>query len=383
MLMNAAALHVPHIPRHFQPFTRFTARHARRAAVVASALCLLGASGCSFLGPHQLRADQVDYERALGDAKKREMLATIVGLRFGDSPSFVAVSQIIAAYSFGAQVGPTLELGSGADPNFAQASGNVSYSNHPTFTFTPTTGESYAQAYIRPLPATLMLPLADSGVPIDLLLRLGVQSIGGLQNEAPLGGPFADGSPGFFELLRDLRRLQLAGELTFKYSTTPDHVGHVSMILGGSSNGNAEASNADLTQVRSLLHLAPNANEYEMVYGDAAPGGRQVTMVTRSVLGILSNLGAQIDVPPEDVQKGATTPTVKLIGGETRPTVIVHVGKKAPPDVYAAVGYHGYEYWITTEDFDSKYAMTVLQNLIALAQATQDSKAPIVTIPAS
>lgn len=362
---------------------RFAARKVHCAAGLAVTLCLFAASGCSLIGPHQLRADQVDYERALGDAKKREMLATIVELRFGDAPSFVAVSQIIAAYSFGVQAGPTFEIGSDAAPNYAQATGNLSYSNHPTFTFTPTTGEAYAQAYIRPLPATLMLPLADSGIPIDLLLRLGVQSIGGLQNAAPLGGPLADGSPDFFELLRALRRLQLAGRLTFEYTETPDHVGHVTMMLGGGPEGDAHAGSSDLTLVRRLLHLTPNQRAYRVVYGDATAGRGQLAMVTRSVLGIFSNLGAQIDVPTSDVQRGSTTSTVKLIGGETRPTVVVHVGKRAPSDVYAETEYHGYVYWIAEEDFDSKYALTVLQNLIALAQASQGQNSPVVTIPAS
>jgi hypothetical protein len=73
---------------------------------------------------------------------------------------------------------------------------------------------------------------------------------------------------------------------------------------------------------------------------------------------------------------------VHLVGGETRPTIVVHVGKKAPADAYASIDYHGATYWIDNDDFDSKYALTVLQNLIALSQANQDQKAPILTVPA-
>jgi hypothetical protein len=53
-----------------------------------------------------------------------------------------------------------------------------------------------------------------------------------------------------------------------------------------------------------------------------------------------------------------------------------------PKNAYAVITYRGSTYWIDNNDFDSKYAMTVLQNLIALAQANQDQKAPILTIPA-
>jgi hypothetical protein len=341
---------------------------------------LLG--GCVTAGPTRLRADQVAYERALGDAKKREMLATIIGLRYGDSPSFVAVSQIIAAYNFDVSGGPTLNLSSGATPSFAQASGTATYANHPTFTFTPVTGDAYASAYIRPLPTTLVLPLAESGIPIDLLLRLAVQSVGGLQNGTPLGGPNSDGTPGFFELLRAMRSLQLAGELTFQYKEV-DKVPQITLTLGGAQSDQPAANNADIATMRRLLHLSPKAHEYSVT--ESASGGTagtSVTMVTRSVLGILSNLGSQIEVPDEAIHNGSTKPTVRLIGGETRPTVVVHVGQQAPDNAYVTEQYGGAVYWIERNDFDSKYAFTVVQNLIALAEANQDTKTPIVTIPA-
>ncbi len=123
----------------------------RKALVSALACVSIAVTGCAGIGPNRLKADQVDYARALGDAKKREILAAIVGLRFADSPAFLSVSQIIAAYTFDATAGATLNAGSGADPDYALANGSVSYSNHPTFTFTPTTGQAFATAYIRPL----------------------------------------------------------------------------------------------------------------------------------------------------------------------------------------------------------------------------------------
>jgi hypothetical protein len=101
------------------------------------------------------------------------------------------------------------------------------------------------------------------------------------------------------------------------------------------------------------------------------------------VLGILTDLGAQIDVPAASVASGATKATVGLIGGETRPTIAVHSGPTAPADAYVAIPFENTAYWIDSNDFDSKYAFTVVQDLMALAEADTSSKAPIVTIPAS
>ena len=138
-----------------------------------------------------------------------------------------------------------------------------------------------------------------------------------------------------------------------------------------------------IARVRELLHLAADTRTYQIVYGPSAQGGNRIPMVTRSVLAILTNIGAQIQVPDSAVKAGATKPTVGLIGGETRPIIIVHQGPKAPADAYVAIDYADTTYWVERDDFDSKYAFTVLQNLMALAQADTSSKAPVVTIPAN
>ncbi|SAL03763.1 hypothetical protein [Caballeronia ptereochthonis] len=372
----------------------------RKALSIAIISVSFLAAGCAGIGPGRLKADQVDYARALGDAKKREILAAIVGLRFADAPSFLTVSSIIAAYTFDATGGAILNAGSGAQPNYAQATGSVSYSNHPTFTFTPTTGDAYASAYIRPLSPTLVMPLAESGIPIDLLLRITAQSISGLQNGTALGGPNAAGSSEFFLLLRVLRRLQLAGELNIESRNTDDDKGDkgdgkrqgnkgnnadkggVFITLGATRSGASKEVADDLALVRKLLHLSPKMKTYEIVYGQAADHDR-IPMVTRSVLGILTDLGAQISVPSDQVGNGATKPTIGLIGGETRPTIIVKTGEKPPQDAYVSVLYDKSSYWIDRGDFDSKYAFTVVQNLMALAEVTDTTKSPIVTIPAN
>ncbi|HEY1997559.1 hypothetical protein [Paraburkholderia sp.] len=358
-----------------------------KTASVLAALCAAClTTACVHIGPSRLRADQVDYARALGDAKKRAILAAIVGLRYGDAPAFLTVSSIIAAYSFDATAGATANVGSGSEPNYALANGSVSYSNHPTFTFTPTTGEAFASAYIRPLAPELVLPLAEGGVPIDLLLRITAQSIGGLQNGNALGGDNSAGAPGFFELLQALRRLQLAGELNVESRQEDAKSGtknSVYLAMGATTSGDSPQIAVDLTRVRQLLHLAPNTRTYQIVYGPSSQHGDRIPMVTRSVLGILTDLGAQVQVPTEQISNGSTKPTVGLIGGETRPTIIVHSGPKPSPNAYVLVQYGAYTYWVERNDFDSKYAFTVVQNLMALAEADTTSKAPVVTIPAN
>ncbi len=350
--------------------------------LLSSLLCASLLLGCSSFGSKRLEHDQVDYARAIDRAQKRQTLANIVALRYADTPTFLPVTQVIAAYSFEGSVSGSISGIIGGD---ADASGTVGagagYSNRPTFTFSPVNGEEFAQSYIRPLSPALVLPLAQSGVPIDLLLRIVAQSVGDLHNSAALSGPSSAGSAGFFEMIHLLRSLQLKGALTVRFAR--DDSGNRVFLAIDPTHSDDDEIRKQARRVQQLLHLQDADNEFEIVYGAAPKDRKAISIVTRSVLGILTELGAQIDVPEADVNDQATVATVRMIGVETRPTIAIHVGESAPKDAYATIRYGQHDYWIERRDFDSKFAFSVVQNLMALAESSQNGKVPIVTIPAN
>ena len=49
--------------------------------------------------------------------------------------------------------------------------------------------------------------------------------------------------------------------------------------------------------------------------------------------------------------------------------IVVHVANKAPGDAFVAIDYGGQAYWIDPNDFDSKFAFSLLEDLIALAES--------------
>jgi hypothetical protein len=86
-------------------------------------------------------------------------------------------------------------------------SGTASAQLQQSPTFQPLSGAQFAQSFIRPLAPADLLSLAMSGMPVDVLFRLGVQSVNGLSNAVALTRQTgAAGSPEFFQLLQDLRR---------------------------------------------------------------------------------------------------------------------------------------------------------------------------------
>ena len=348
----------------------------RRLGPALALLCLAGCSAA--VGPQRLDMDQMGYADALGEGLKRQMLLNMVRLRYADVPTFLSVSQLISGY----QLQSTGQLGLNAYPsaapgNFATVSGTVQYTARPTFTFTPVTGQRFAQSYLRPLAPAELLSLAQSGAPVDLLFRIGVQSVNGLPNGATQDGQSQDASGGFLALMQALRRIQAAGAVSLRFERGDSERGQdrprVFLQLGDDHSATGEAAR----QVRRLLGLPPGARELEVVYGRTPRGPGQVAVLTRSVLQVLYELGAQIEVSPADIARGETRPTEP---GDR--LIRVLQGDRAPADAYAAVAYRGRWFWIESGDYRSKGAFTFAHVLQVLAESGQGQPTPIVTIPA-
>jgi hypothetical protein len=344
--------------------------------------------GCFHLGPDRLEQDETDYSQALGDSQNQQTLLNVVRIRYADTPSFLQTTQIISSYQLQQSVQGGLQTFPGASTNagnYLTAGASAQFQQSPTFTLQPIIGEQFADSFIRPLSPTELMPLIEGGIPVDVLFRLGVQSVNNLQNARALGGNGSQGSPAFFLLLHDLRLLQIAGLLDAtqrdgKTETTQKAkpAEQVYLEIGVTADPDLTATAAE---ARELLGMKPDASGAEIVYGVGTPAGGQISILTRPMLSILSQLAIQVDVPPADIADGETTPSVGNIGIEHRPVVIVHSGSKAPPDAFVSIKYHQTWFWISDNDFDSKVAFSIVQILLALTQTTNASGA-VITIPA-
>ncbi|MBE7212582.1 MAG: hypothetical protein INR65_16305, partial [Gluconacetobacter diazotrophicus] len=109
---------------------------------------------------------------------------------------------MISAYQRQRSVSGGLELFPDAAPStYLTGTGSYQVQESPTFTFQPVTGEQFAQSFLRPLSPEELLSLAASGMPIDVLFRLGVQAVNRLHNDRALQGNEYGASLGFFQLI--------------------------------------------------------------------------------------------------------------------------------------------------------------------------------------
>ena len=67
-------------------------------------------AACIPIGPNSVKSDQVDYADAISEASKRLTLTNIVKTRYGDAPSYLVASQVVAGYQLQANVAADLDL---------------------------------------------------------------------------------------------------------------------------------------------------------------------------------------------------------------------------------------------------------------------------------
>jgi hypothetical protein len=194
------------------------------------------------------------------------------------------------------------------------------------------------------------MPLIQGRVPIDLLFRLVAQRVGPLENTHPLGGSDRSGSPQFAQMLEDLRVLQEAGVLRVRVQRDKEKP-KLFLYFNTRLDPTTEAVAA---RVCRLLEIECRS-ELEVVNGDHPEqlSRNKIPVLTRSLLDVLAAVAAEIQVPEEDVQDGATIATMRPPGNR-RAIIVIHTGPTKPTVSYVAAEIDGRWFWVERTDYSSK-----------------------------
>src|SRR5678815_3965832 len=159
----------------------------------------LTVTGCSHLGPKTVAVDRFDYGAAIGESWKQQTLLNIVKLRYMDLPVFVDVASIVSGYSMqtGVSVNGTLSAERAIQGNYASIGGQAIYTDRPTITYVPMTGEKFLRGLITPIDPKNIFFMLPSGYAADLLRGLGVESLNGVRNRSTAGGTVREADPEF------------------------------------------------------------------------------------------------------------------------------------------------------------------------------------------
>ena len=126
-------------------------------------------TGCTHLGPRTVAVDRFDYSTAIADSWKQQTLLNIVKLRYMDLPVFVDVASIVSGYSMqtGISVNGTLSTENAVQGNYLAAGGQAIYTDRPTITYVPLTGEKFLRGLITPIHPKHIFFMLQAGYAAD------------------------------------------------------------------------------------------------------------------------------------------------------------------------------------------------------------------------
>ena len=139
----------------------------------------LALAGCASVGPRSVPVDRFDYSAAIADSWKEQTRLNIVKIRCNDLPVFVA--SIVAGYSLqtGVVVNGVVSSKQAVQGNYGSIGGQAVYTDRPTITYAPMTGDKFLHGLITPIDPRKIFFMLQAGYPADFILGLSVESLNG------------------------------------------------------------------------------------------------------------------------------------------------------------------------------------------------------------
>jgi hypothetical protein len=374
----------------------------RSRAVLVLWLAIGGAfvtcAGCATSGPVTVRRDRFNFNEAGAESTKEQILLNIVRLRYGEPIYFIDIGSMLSHYSIdagGRVSGYKSELDVWNSPTLRALYGmrgepvpgshawdaNLAYSDSPTISYTPLTGEEFSRRVMAPIPPATIIYLSQSGWSIDRLLECCVQQINDVGN-SPIHEVAQTEAPdaGRFQRLADLlKKAQDAGFLRCSVEAVADQNMTYLVLPPVPPGWEREAK-----ELRGLLDLpGETPGKFRLTSGAVRREPNEIAMQTRSLLAAMYALAQGIDVPSEHVRASqvSSRPSAAEQDSDSQWLCIRH-SHLPQVDPFAQVLYNGYWFYIDKSDWSSKRTFALLTYLFSLQSTAQAQMAPVITVPA-
>jgi len=182
------------------------------------------------------------------------------------------------------------------------ASAQDSYTDRPTVIYAPLTGVDFLKQLMTPIPPSAVLFLLQSGYSAERTMAMTLESINGVDNESRRAQRPAD--PRFTRLVELLSELQRSGAVESRIERKDG--GETSLILFGPRRD--PQIEAKRKKVRDILGLKRGIGEIHVYYGGYSGKDDEIDMMTRSMLQVMLELAAGVQVPESDVTQGKAAP---------------------------------------------------------------------------
>jgi hypothetical protein len=338
--------------------------------------------GCKHLGPESVAMDRFDYSSAIADSWKQQTLLNIVKLRYMDLPVFVDVASVVSGYSMqtGVSVNGTLSAERAVQGNFATVGGQAIYTDRPTITYVPLTGEKFLRGLITPIDPKNVFFLLQSGYAADFILGLTVESLNGVRNRSTAGGVVREADPAFLRALGMLREVQTAGAFGMRVEEDKAK-GSTGVIFFRRDDVPPEIAEK-AAEIRRLLKMPADQQKFVLTFSPTRGADNELAVNSRSMLQIMQAFASHIDVPPAHLKERSAWPSVETPEERGQRTVRIYSGKQRPAGAYVAVRYRDYWFWVDNGDLLTKRALSVIMFFFTLSESSGNERLPLITIPA-
>lgn len=385
--------------------------------------------GCG-LGPRMIKPERMKYSIALQVSANEEMLLNLVRKRYSEMPVFMRITTLTSSMSWSAAAGGSATIPEKSKANVYGLSLDAAIRESPTITFQPFSGEDFAKRALTEIDSNKIMLLFRTGWDIEKLMKVMIKRMGPLRNE-----PWApEEGEKFARLAAIWGRLQRRGDLriTMKpggtetlgaplkkaaidihamiaadkggYSIVCDDQESCRLVKSSGSVMTLQAQYRDeeeAKEVESILNISPEmkiktpeghvleeillVNRYDLADRLPKVNRGHVSILMRSLNGILSYLSAGVKIPPEDK---IYADSANHEDGESvnwsehiRDILVVNVTDSKPRGAYIKVFYRGKWFSISDSDENSKETLLLLHLLFDLQSGAPGGSVPILTLP--
>jgi hypothetical protein len=341
-------------------------------------------NGCASIGPETVARDRFGYTDAISDSWKRQMLLNVVKMRYADPPVFLDVTSVINQYVLETE----LQGGLSWNAFLALPSQNVGarskYADRPTITYQPLRGEKFTRSLMTPIPPSAVMSLIQAGWRADASLMACVQAVNGIYNRRAGGLKQSPADPEFYKLTASFRKIQESRAMGIRIIEKKGKKPETTLFFR--KNVIDPDTKAEIDTLKKLLGLDQNRQEFKVLFGSLAQDDEEIIMHSRSMLEILLDLAAYIEIPQTHMDEQRATPNIEPTDAAAGPFPLIQIksNTEKPDDAYAyvSVPYRDHWFWIDDRDFQSKRTFSFLMFLLSLAETGAPEEAPVLTIPA-
>jgi hypothetical protein len=395
------------------------------------AILILVSSGCA-LQAKIIQDRHWELNETIGATTNEQLLLNIVRLRYDEVPYFLQMTSITTSFFAAASSGVSGSIPE-RGPNVLGLNAGASYSEAPTVTWALPDSREFLARLHAPMGADQLTVLAQSGLDLPLVFRIGIKKMNRLRN---LEFSLADGvyvPPAyeqFTEALSLMEELRKEDIIDIAYGVYVTGVGGdinrdrmdtraMAEALGNGvqfmtlddpnvfemlkiarpafvrfSKGSDDDPRA--RRLRELLNLDPEKYTFGIIDTGAssketlaaarqtlAPSRNgdqplpEIVLNNRSVMEVLRFASAYVDIPPEDIAAGI----VRARAAPEAEWLEIRSSPDEPTRAWLKIRRAGTWYYIAEDDLGSRVTFTLLRSLFSSVVGEVPGSKPLLTLP--